>query len=435
LPRGATPPAGSPVEIPPAGVVLKIERIVQGGVGLGRSGGKALFVPYTLPGEEVSVQITRTTGDYLEGEAREILRPVPERVVPLCPLFGLCGGCQLQHAVQSAQLQYKVDALRETLLRIGKIEHPPILPAIASPDPFHYRSRVRLQVAHSQVGFYARRSHRVVPVTACPLLVPSLNRALAFVQEHLSLQPIVEIEIQGNPSEEILIILRGDDVPEDACRLFYEMSRDIRCRGVVVYTRRGRMVFGQDSVIHPVNGRVLRVSDRSFFQVNGGINRTLVETALAWVAPTPSDTLLELYSGVGNFTLPFAESARHVTAIEAHPVAVRDARWNVAKAGLKNVTFCPTSVEAGLLHILKKRQRYASVFLDPPREGVSTAALRALSDLAPARIVYLSCNPATLARDLQRLSSTGYGLHRIAPFEMFPQTAHLEVLVELRLQS
>lgn len=419
-------------------ITLCIERIVQGGSGLGRQDGKAVFVPCTLPGEEVTAKLTRVRSDYAEGEVREILRPSPERETPRCPLFGVCGGCQLQHASQSAQLHYKVEALRETLLRIGKITIPvdQMAPAVASPLAFHYRGRAQFKVGSNQIGFYRRQSHQIVPVADCPLLTDPLNCALAFLRERLrerlSLQGITEVEIQGNMSEEVLIVLKGRNFSEEAGRRLYEMSREISCCGVVTYTKRGRMVFGQDALIHRIDGRTLRVSDRSFFQVNAQTNRLLIETVRSWVAPESSDAILELYSGVGNFTLPLAERARQVTAMEAHPVAVRDARWNITKAGLKNVTLIPASVEAGLSHLLRKKCRYAAIFLDPPREGMSAAALAALAALAPRRIVYLSCNPATLARDLRTLSQQGYPLHRLAPFEMFPQTAHLEVLAEVR---
>ncbi len=409
----------------------EVARIVQGGSGLAWIDGVAVFIPYTLPGETVTVRVTRVRGDYCEGELGEILRPAPERVTPRCPLFGQCGGCQLQHASQAAQLRYKVEALRETLQRIGKVAEPRIEPPIAAPADFHYRSRAQFKVVGGRIGFYRRRSHRIVSVPNCPLLSDPLNRALAHIRDRLPLQGISEIEIQSNAAGEILTVLKGQRISEAGCRRFYDALKEIGGRGVVAYTGRRRRVFGADALIYTVRGKTLRVSDRSFFQINPSVNPLLIETALAWAAPAPSDEVLELYSGVGNFTLPFAESARQVTAVESHPAAMRDAQWNLAQTRLSNVTLLETAVEEALASLSRGPRRFAVVFLDPPREGLSAAALTALCALSPGQILYLSCNPATLARDLRAFGQGGYSLHRLVPFEMFPQTAHLEALAEL----
>lgn len=411
-------------------VSLQIEKIVHGGDGLARLDGQVLFVPFTIPGETIEVEIVRQKKEYAEGEMVEIITPSPERREAPCPVFTLCGGCQIQHLPEEAQLRHKVAAMREDLSRIGKITAYELLPAISSPSPFHYRARAQLKVERGEIGYFRQRSHRIVPIERCPLLIPPLNAALEAVLRSLNRDRLEEIELQGASSGDLLIILRGDQFPADRGARFFEEARALPLKGVILYNRRGCHTFGENFLTETVRGRRLRIGDRSFSQVNPGVNALILDTVLGWSLPDRDERILELYSGVGNFTLFLAEQAGAVTAVEGNRAAVEDARWNLQSAGFNNVTLQLCSAEEGLRLALKGKRKYTQIFLDPPREGAGKRVMTAIAALDPSKVFYLSCNPATFSRDARILADRGYDLRRLQPFDMFPQTGHLEILGE-----
>jgi len=395
--------------------------LAQGGAGLGRHGGRTVFVPFTAPGERITAHLYRRKADYDEGVLETIITPSPVRRTPPCPLFGVCGGCQLQHLTEAAQAQYKTDALAEALVRIGKIPNANVLPVVTSPESLGYRRRARLTVKNGRLGFLRRQSHEVVPVSHCPLLTPVLNETLAAVEKDLPLAGLEEIELQGGDG--VLVVLRGTAFAPRVARAFFEAYRPL-CRGVVLYTLEGRRCFGLDHLVYPYPERTMRVSDRTFVQVNGPVNQLMIEHLLRRVSAT--DTVLELHSGMGNFTLLLARRATVVTAVERNPMAVEDARRNLR--GLSNVTLICAPVAQAMKRMLPKA--FTRVVLDPPREG-AVAILPHLLRLQPTAISYLSCNPATFARDAGLLCRNGYRLQTVQPFDLMPQTGQIEVLAEL----
>jgi 23S rRNA (uracil1939-C5)-methyltransferase len=417
--------------------ITQIEKLIQGGTGLGRTPHGVVLVPYTIPGETVEVRITRRRRDYSEGEPVRWISVSPERRAARCGVFTRCGGCQLQHLPEPAQLHYKTEALRETLARTGRLADIERLPPISSPAPFHYRTRCQLKVHRGEVGFYERESHRLVPIGDCPLLIPSLNRTIALITAHLPLDGLREIEIHGTTATgEVLVVLKGKGLEEEQLRAFYttareEASPDCSVVGLIVYGNGGRAVWGRDYLVQEVLNKRLRVSDRSFCQVNGPIQDALVRTVLDRLSPDGEDRWLELYSGAGLFTLFLAEKVKEVTAVEENPFAVEDARWNIQSAGLSNVRLIQAAAETALAERLYGDGRFSKIFLDPPREGAGRAVIEGLVRLNPRRIDYLSCDPATLARDLRMLSDRGYRPVRIQPIDLFPQTGHLETLAEI----
>jgi 23S rRNA (uracil1939-C5)-methyltransferase len=410
---------------------LQIEKIVQGGDGLARHEGRVIFVPFAIPGERVEAKIVREKKEYAEAEIPRILTPSPERRGAPCPVFTVCGGCQLQHLPEEAQLRYKSEALREALARIGKITSYDLLPPIPSPLPFYYRTRAQLKVERGEIGYYRRMSHQIVPIDRCPLLTEPLNAALEAMRQFLNRDRLQEVELQGVSSGDFLIVLRGDQFPQERGERFYEMTRkSLPLKGVIVYNRRGGALFGENFLIETVGEKRLRIGDRAFSQVNPGVNRLVIETALGWAAPTESDRILELYSGIGNFTLFLAERADGVTAVEGSRAAVEDARWNLQSAGLSNVILQTSSAEEGIRRALKEKATVTQLFLDPPREGAGKTVMQGIASLGPDKVLYLSCDPATFARDVRILLDRGYLLKRVQPFDMFPQTGHLEILAE-----
>jgi 23S rRNA (uracil1939-C5)-methyltransferase len=418
--------------MPNAMINLQIEKIVHGGEGLARREGQVFFVPFAIPEEKIEAEIVSEKKGYAEAEIVRIVAPSPERREAPCPVFTVCGGCQLQHLPEEAQLRYKSEALREVLARIGKITSYDLLPAVPSPRPFHYRTRAQLKVERGEVGYYRRKSHQIVPIETCPLLTDSLNGALKELLGSLNRDRLQEVELQGTASGDFLVLLQGDHFPEARGEEFYQRTKEtMPLKGVIVHNRQGWHIFGENFLIDTLHGKRFRVSDRAFSQVNPGVNRLLIETVLAWAAPAPADRILELYSGIGNFTLFLAERAGAVTAVEGNRAAVEDARWNLQTAGLANVTLQTSSAEEGVRRAITEKKSYTQLLLDPPREGAGKGVMQGIASLSPERVIYLSCDPATFARDARVLLDRGYRLQKLQPFEMFPQTGHLEILAEL----
>lgn len=417
--------------MPDGTFTLQIEKIVHGGDGLARHEGRVIFVPFTIPGETVEAKIIQEKKGYAEGEIVRIITPSPERREAPCPVFTICGGCQLQHLPEAAQLRYKTEALREVLARIGKITTDPFLPPVPSPVPFHYRTRAQLKVERGEIGYHRRKSHQIVPIDRCPLLIEPLNGALEEMFRSLNRDRLEEVELQGIPSGDFLIVLRGDQFPQTRGEQFYRAVRkSLSLKGVLVQNRLGWHLFGENFLIDTIDSKRFRISERAFAQVNPAVNLLLMKTLLEWAAPAPDDRILELYSGIGNFTLFLAERAGAVTAVEGNRAAVEDARWNLQTAGITQVTLHSSSAEEGVRRALKEKQPYTQVFLDPPREGAGKTVMQGIASLAPRKVLYLSCDPATFARDMRILLDRGYLLKRLQPFDMFPQTGHLEILAE-----
>ncbi len=428
-------------------LLLQIEKLIQGGNGLARHDGRVVFIPFAIPGETVDGKVVREKKEYAEAEIERIVTPSPDRRIPRCPVFTRCGGCQLQHLPEEKQLQYKTQAMQEVLAKIGKIDKQTaydLLPPVPSPLPFHYRVRAQMKVQRGktgdhEIGYYQAKSHRIVPINHCPLLTPALNTTLEKIRERLPLDRLEAIELQGGTAGNLLVILHGDRYAvEKGERFFKAIQKELSIKGVVIYTGRGRFVFGEDYLIESIKGRQVRVGDRSFTQVNPAVNRLLIETVIDWMAPSLDDRILELYSGIGNFTLFLAEKSAEVMAVEENRFAVADAQWNLREAGMKNVFLQTASAETGIQTALKQKQDGRldikgdlKLFLDPPREGAGKKVMEGIASLTPRQVVYLSCNPATFSRDMMVLTERGYVLRRVQPFDLFPQTGHLELLAEV----
>lgn len=418
-------------------VSLTIEKVVHGGRGMGRWNGVPVFVDQTLPDEHVTARITARRTDYLEAAAEHVLAPSGQRVPAPCPVYPACGGCQLQHADYSGQLAIKRAMVRETLQRLGRleVEVPPVVP---SPSPFGYRLRAQLKIGRTRpspvLGFFAAGSHTVVDAPNCLVLHPRLQAALAALRDLVGradprVAGVGEAELQTTgASEECVVVLRLDTLHSPAVRsLAATLRTQIPLRGLVACASRKRQVDGVDWLEEHVGGLSCRVSDRTFLQINAGANAALVETVVAWAALQGGERVVDLYAGFGNFSLALA--AGRVTAVESSPSAAADARWNARATG-RNVRVVDRSVEAWrpTTHEL----RPDVVVLDPPRAGLSRPALATTLVLDAPRLLYVSCEPATLARDARRFVDAGYRLTRLQCFDFFPHTAHVETLAELR---
>jgi len=430
-------------------VLVQIDKLVHGGKGLAHDGSLAVFVEGVLPGESVRIQLERVKKGYAEGRLLEVVTPSPHRTDAPCPVYGQCGGCQLQHASPTAQLELKRSILTETLVRLGGLTAVDVPPFIASPEVYGYRHRARLAVVTpkgkaASLAYHEEGSHRLVPIAACPLLAPRLNEVIAHLNRALAGSGALATVLQevrlalSVTTGELMIQYEAERCTRRQAEGWFERVRTglAGLKGQVLIAGRGlqqrRWVDGETALTEQVAGLRLRCSDRSFVQANWRLNETLVETVTDWTL-TGQDRaplrVLELYAGIGNFGLPLARGGALVTLVEANPAALADARYNARVNHVGRCRFRQGPAEAILDASMP--DEYDLVLMDPPRTGLSKEALAGLLRLRPHRLVYLSCDPPTLARDLRAMREAGYCMMRVQGFDMFPQTMHIETLVEL----
>ena len=418
--------------------LVQIEKPVYGGAFLARVEGKAVFVPLTLPGEEARIRVVEDKRGYALAEAEEIVSAAPARITPGCPHFGVCGGCHYQHTDYEAQIGFKKAILRETLERAGVRALPEI--AVCAADPWKYRNRIRLAFdAAGNPGYRGRRSHAVVPVSECPIAAPSLLKAAtAFAatlrESRLPLRP-TEISLFCNGEESallatVLVAAPGKFRIDDLARAFQERVPELQGLELVIESRKGEPPrtlarWGATSLTYRAAGFDYRVDHGSFFQVNRWLVDALVERVtegrrgkLAW----------DLFAGVGLFARQLAATFEHVVAVESAPSAIEALKENLTNTHSE-------SVKAETLAFLRRQPPSIVpdlIVVDPPRVGLGPETTTQLTRIAAPEIVYVSCDPATLARDLRALLNSGYAIESITLVDLFPQTFHLETVVALR---
>lgn len=419
---------------------VRIESVAFKGYGVGRIQGKVVFIPYTVTGDEVSVNLVEEKRNFAMARLKEILTPSPWRVNPPCPYFGSCGGCQWQHIEPRLQGDLKKEILKTLLQRLGGLKDLPPLSLIPSNTPYGYRARIQLKVNEGKIGFFEEKSHRIIEIEECLIAHPLVNTLLqGFRKERFPVSNIREIEINVSPEEGrgILIIhpnslARGESLP------LSELLKSIPLlKGVALGGRNQWRYFG-DPVLHLTTEVIfsgihkvfrLRASPESFYQVNPEQNLKLLETLLEVAQLRKEEGVLELYSGIGNFTLPLAVHAKYVIGIEENRKAIEDARFNAEGNRIGNCRFLPGRVEDRMKEI---KEKVDLLVLDPPRKGAKMI-LAEIFRLHPGRIIYISCEPTTFARDVRILVEKGYVLKRICLIDMFPQTYHMELVGLLQI--
>jgi 23S rRNA (uracil1939-C5)-methyltransferase len=380
-------------------IEVEIERILPGGMGLAHADGKTVFVSLTAPNDRVRVRIEREQGNVLFASIEEILAPSALRIEPPCPYFGRCGGCDFQQLTYEAQLAAKAEIIRDCLHRIARLDVIPEIVVTPSPDDWRYRVRATWQIDREQqtVGYYERGSRRVCDVADCAVLRPELQKKLEEVR--------ATEWFKFPPDLKHLDVVAGENgisfTPEFAEFETIELSLTVR-------------------------GEVYRYNAEAFFQINPSLLGPLIDCALG---DASGGSALDLYSGVGLFTLPLSRRFSKVLAVEANSAATRFARRNLQDAGLSNARVITATVTDWFRSGPTGRADF--VLLDPPRAGAESAVIKGILDLQPAAISYVSCDPATLARDLKKLIAGGYTLDSIAAFDLFPQTHHVETVVLL----
>jgi 23S rRNA (uracil1939-C5)-methyltransferase len=418
--------------------LVQIEKPVYGGAFLARVEGKAVFVPLTLPAEEARVRMVEEKRGYAIAEAEEIVSASPARITPGCPHFGTCGGCHYQHTDYESQLGFKKAVLRETLER-GAVPTMPEIGLLAG-DPWKYRNRIRLAFdGAGNPGYRGRRSHVVIPIRECPIAAPLLLKsAVAFaamLRESVLTLRLTEMSLFCNEEESSLLVSVFVASPgkfriEEVASVFKERVPELQGLELAVESRRGEQPrtlarWGASSLTYRAAAFDYRVDHGGFFQVN----RWLVDSLVQRVTEGRSGKLAwDLFAGVGLFARHLAVNFEHVIAVESAPTAVE-----ALKENLKNTH--SEAVKAETLPFLRRQPKSDPpdlIVVDPPRTGLGPETTAQLTRIAAPAIVYVSCDPATLARDLRALSSSGYGIESITLVDLFPQTFHLETVVALR---
>jgi 23S rRNA (uracil1939-C5)-methyltransferase len=420
---------------------VTIERILPGGLGLAHAEGKTIMVALAAPGDRLRVRIDRVKGNVSFASIEEIIEPSPHRVEPPCPYFGRCGGCDFQQLSYQAQLDTKVEIIRDCLRRLGGIEKVPEIQITPAPNPWHYRSRAQWQydAIRRRLGYFESGSRSVCDVAECAVLAPELQQTLESLRHRMQ---------NGSLPEDVR------DFRAVVGKESVSIAPSIRSPTVRAHDRR--------DVTRTIHGETYRLNAESFFQANAELLPQLIDAA---IGNATGETAIELYCGVGLFTLPLARRFKHVVAVESDNAAASFVRANLANAGLSNaeianrnvshwleenaVEWLEKNLECGDLSPLsekllserqptEKRRQVAALqsppdflLLDPPRTGVESRVIAGILNLKPKRISYVSCDSATLARDLKKLIAGGYHLDTITAFDMFPQTHHVETLVRL----
>lgn len=399
---------------PGARFEVRIEKLVHGGLGLARHEGRVILVGYVLPGERVRVRVTGTRAGLWRAEPEEVLEAAEGRTAAPCPYFGRCGGCRLQHAQYPLQLEIKRAILTETLRRIGKIELP-AAPAVISGPAWEYRNRVQFHVRGGRIGFFEADSQRLCAIEQCMIASPKLNETLSALRRVASgsrwahLLHSVEVFTDG---EQVQIHVASSPQRRGPGSGFFR-ALGARLPGVVA-----------GALSYAVGEQRYRVGSRSFFQVNRFLIADLVGHALE---NAEGDTAADLYAGVGLFSLPMARRFRRVAAVESSAAAAADLAHNAAQAGLAIEVHRMDA--AAYLSGLKGPPDF--LLADPPRSGLGRAVVRELLRLGPPGLALVSCEPATLARDLAELLAGGYRIAQLTLVDLFPQTHHIEAVARL----
>lgn len=424
-----------------------------GGAGIGRIDGKVVFIPYTAPGDEVLVEITSEKKSFSEGTLIEVITPSDDRVIPRCPVFGVCGGCSYQHLDYRVEARWKEELFLDALKRIGRVSPVEVEPAILSPEPYGYRSRARFHVKGGRIGFFAPGTNEVVDIDDCPILAPQVNAAFGRIKEVFkgggagALKTITSFEVglsqkddktaaafyldgrTGFPWADLLVEVPGLKGVEVLRSVKEHSGRE---------NSKGRLIAAEGDIrlSYCVAGLDFLVPLRVFSQVNRFQNTPLVERVLRYAAPEDTEkrlgTVVDLYAGAGNITLPLAVLAERAIGVESDGEAVKSAEANSKSNALRNVAFLRKKASGWIDAESRglEKEGVDVVVLDPPRGGDRKVA-RGLAGLKPDMVIYVSCSPPTLARDLNVLAAGGLKPTKACHIDMFPRTSHIEGIVVL----
>jgi 23S rRNA (uracil1939-C5)-methyltransferase len=418
-------------------LTLDIEALSYGPYGIGRHQGKAVMIPKTAPGDTVAARIVEAKERYSIGEILRIVKPSSLRQEPPCPYVAQCGGCPWQHVRYETQLLAKQKSVEDALRRIGKLEGFELRPIIPSPFAYHYRRRIRLQRNGSKrLGFFASFSHHLIEIDRCLIADDKLNGIIEPLRRW-SEELLTDVEhlevVTGDEPNQIVVVGQsaGGFNPRDSAICERLLEENHLINGLIVRGRDWRRTWGEVAVsIVPEDGLCVTVDGDVFTQVNSKGNRELLNGLLAAAEFNRDDCALELYSGAGNFTHSIAKRVGDIVAVEGYGPAIEGGKHSAQLNGISNIHWICSPVPAALAQLKKHRQRFSKIVLDPPRTGAKGID-RDLAALGAEKILYISCNPTTLARDLAALAKQGYSLRTVQPVDLFPHTFHVEAIATL----
>ena len=425
---------------------LRIEKLAFGGSGLGYVAGKVCFVPFTASGDTVRVRVVAEKRSFMTGEAVELIEPSPLRVTPPCPVFGSCGGCNWQHLAYAAQTEAKGAIFADLLWRSGRVDKELIEPVLAAPEPYGYRARVQLKVRFVEgqlhMGFYRSGTHFIVDVPEqCAIASQAVNRTFSALQNALltlaEVDKIAQVDVTtgdddgtvlifhytGERPRETVTALRNSRILSAADGLYLQSGR----KGSLTHIAGPEILtYRVPSALAPDRPEIkLSFAAGSFSQVNYRQNLALVSTVRDWAGLTGNEAVLDLYCGNGNLSIPLADQAKSIVCIEDYGPSIGDALRNCGLNHIDNASCHSMDAVAGIEKLKNSGARFDVVILDPPRTGAAEL-VRHIPALKPAKVLYVSCDPATLARDAGILGKLGYKVFRSRPVDMFPQTYHIE---------
>ena len=437
---------------------VTIEDLTHEGAGVAKVDGYTLFIPKALPGEVVNIKVVKTNKGYGFARLLSIKSESKDRTEPPCPIYNQCGGCQIQHLSYEAQLTSKQKQVQDVLERIGGLKDVVVHPTLGMDDPWRYRNKAQVPVGENEggliAGFYQERSHRIIDMDQCLIQHDENDEIITIVKSIAKKYGIRGYDEEkhrgtlrhvvarhGKQTGEIMVVLvtRGKELPNKK-NIVEEIHNQIpNVKSIVqnINPKRTNVIFGEETnvlwgeeYIHDYIGDIkFAISARSFYQVNPEQTKVLYDKALEYANLTGQETVIDAYCGIGTISLFLAKRAKHVYGVEIVPDAIADAKRNAELNGITNVDFAVGEAENVMPWWYAQGIRPDVIVVDPPRKGCDEKLLETILAMKPKRVVYVSCNPATLARDLKVLDEGGYRTKEVQPVDMFPHTAHVECVV------
>lgn len=441
-------------------VIMTINDIGTEGQGIGRVDGYTLFVDGGLPGEEVEVLVLKVGKNFGFGKIVDLIKPSVDRVEAMCPIASQCGGCTLQHLSYKGQLSYKRDKVEQLIHRIGKIQDIEVQPTIGMDEPYHYRNKVQYPVRNVngdiKIGYYASRSHRVIETEVCYIqdrrneeirqivhdwMIENAIRAYDEEVHKGLVRHIVTRHAYSTGLMHVTIVINGRRA-KSVEQLIEKLSSCAYVSGIALNINREKTnVIMSNEMVHLhgvsyIEDRIgdvkFHISPLSFFQVNPVQTEKLYAKVLEYAELTGEETVMDLYCGIGSISLFLAQKAKKVIGVEIVAPAIDDALHNAELNGIKNVEFYVGKAEEVIPQLYKNQGITADIIVvDPPRKGCDEKLLKTIAQIAPKKIIYVSCDPSTLARDLNYLNEHGYRVEKVQPVDMFPQTTHVECVLSM----
>lgn len=445
-------------------IEVEFEDLTHDGAGVAKVDGYPLFVKNALPGEKAKIKVVKVNKGYGFGRLEEILEQSPYRVDAPCPIYKECGGCQLQHLSYEGQLLAKEKQVRDVLTRIGKLENVKVHPVLGMSEPWRYRNKAQVPVGEREggliAGFYQQRSHEIIDMEACMIQQEKNDEVVQAVKRICTKYGVTAYNEErhkgtlrhimarhGQVTKEVMVVLvtRTSELPnkEKIVKEIVEAVEGVKSIIQNVNSKKTNVILGDETrvlwgeeVIYDLIGNVkFAISSRSFYQVNPEQTKVLYDQALTYAELTGEETVIDAYCGIGTISLFLAQKAKKVYGVEIVPEAIADANRNAELNGIGNVEFAVGEAEVVIPNWYKEGIVADVLVVDPPRKGCDDALLQTIIEMKPKKVVYVSCNPATLARDLRVLEDGGYTTVEVQPVDMFPHTTHCEAVAKIVLKE